>query len=85
MFAIPAAICASVEIGRIMIKASQCLDCGAVIDWDGDGGIIWLGDVFCESCDPLEPKYEPCIICYEPYLPNDLIICNDCNEKGLTA
>lgn len=35
---------------------SVCLDCKTPIDWEGEGGILWAGDTFCESCDPLEPK-----------------------------
>jgi hypothetical protein len=37
---------------------SVCIDCNSPIDWEGDGGIIWAGDTFCELCDPLEPKGE---------------------------
>ena len=36
-------------------KASICYECKQEIDWDNEGGIIWAGDTFCESCDPLEP------------------------------
>ena len=37
---------------------SNCRDCGAVIDWEGEGGILWAGDVFCSFHDPLEPAEE---------------------------
>ena len=43
---------------RVKTWISNCRDCGAVIDWEGEGGILWAGDVFCSSHDPLEPAEE---------------------------
>jgi hypothetical protein len=39
-------------------RESVCLDCGIKIDWEGEGGIVWAGDVFCELHDPLSSSVE---------------------------
>ena len=41
---------------EILTRDPKCLDCGVVIDWEGEGGIIWAGDTFCELHDPLSPN-----------------------------
>jgi hypothetical protein len=31
---------------------SKCQDCSKEIDWEGDGGFLWEGLVFCEQHNP---------------------------------
>jgi hypothetical protein len=37
---------------------SVCKDCDKKFDLD-EGGFLWNGLVFCEDCDPEEPKSDP--------------------------
>lgn len=38
--------------------ASNCKDCGKEIDWEGDGGFLWHGLVFCDEHNPEDEETE---------------------------